>query len=154
MRIQGDISFDATPQEVWEVLVDPQVMAQCIPGCTELREIEPDVYAASLKVGVGAVSGTYQGKLRLMGKEEPTRYAMVFEGNGTQGFVRGSGEAQLRSANGSTVVSYGCDMEVGGLIASVGQRVLEGVGGFLVKQMFTKLKSHVGEDRTHEASRV
>ncbi len=154
MQIRGEINFNATPEEVWEVLLDPRVMAQCIPGCQELKEIEPDTYTAQLKVGVGAVSGTYQGKLSVTDKVELSGYSMAFEGSGKQGFVKGSGEAQLKGENGSTVLSYGCDVEVGGLIASVGQRVLEGVSQFLIKQMFTKLKSHVGQETPHEASRV
>lgn len=154
MQIRGEINFDATPEKVWGVLLDPSVMAQCIPGCQELTEIEPDTYTALLKVGVGAVSGTYQGKLSVTDKVELTSYSMAFEGGGKQGFVKGSGEAQLKAANGVTLLSYSCDVEVGGLIASVGQRVLEGVSQFLVKQMFTKLQSHVGQEKPHEASRV
>ncbi len=154
MQIRGEITFNARPEDVWEALLDPRVMAQCIPGCQELRETEPDTYTAVLKVGVGAVSGTYEGKLSVRDKVKLSSYSMALEGSGKQGFVKGNGEAQLRAADGMTILSYDCDVEIGGLIASVGQRVLEGVSQFLVKQMFTKLKSHVGQEKPHEASRV
>lgn len=139
MKILGDKTFSASPQAVWKALLDPRIMAKCIPGCQELREVGPDTYWATLKVGVGAVSGTYQGKFEIKEKIVPSRYSMEFEGNGKQGFVRGSGLTMLRSENGVTVVSYDCDVEIGGVIASVGQRLLEGVSNFLINQMFSQL---------------
>lgn len=154
MKIQGDVAFKAKREQVWEVLMDPGIIQQCIPGCQELKEIETDTYEAILKIGIGAVSGSYAGKLQLSGKKPPSQYSMVFEGSGKQGFVRGSGEARLRENGKFTALSYDCDVEVGGLIASVGQRVLEGVGKFLVGQMFTKLQGFVGEETIHETSSV
>ncbi len=139
MKIVGDKTFDASPEAVWEALLDPNIMAKCIPGCQELVEIGPDTYSATLKVGVGAVSGTYKGRFQITDKVVPSRYTMEFEGSGKQGFVRGSGLTAVYSENGVTKVSYDCDVEIGGLIASVGQRVLEGVSKFLINQMFSQL---------------
>lgn len=144
MRIEGQATFSAPQHAVWEALLDPSVMAACVPGCRELREIEADRYAVLLKIGVGAVSGTYEGNLQINDKTPPSGYRMSFEGAGAQGFVRGTGGVQLHGENGVTVVQYQCDVEVGGLIASVGNRMLSGVGKFLVNQMFSKLKSQVG----------
>lgn len=154
MKIQGNADFDASAEAVWEALLDPGVISRCIPGCQALNEIDEDTYAATLKIGIGAVSGTYQGVLRIREKDPPSHYAMAFEGGGRQGFVRGSGEARLHSVNGTTRVSYDCDVEVGGLIASVGHRVLEGVSQFLIGQMFTRLRGHVGQGEAHEARSV
>lgn len=146
MEIRGETTFKAAQEKVWEALLDPEILAQCIPGCKELREIGDDTYEVSLKVGVGAVSGSFEGKLRIDDKVPPTRYSMVFEGSGRQGFAKGAGEAQLRSENGVTVVAYSSEVEIGGLIASVGQRVLEGVSKFMVGQMFTKLRGFVEQE--------
>ena len=145
MQIEGEVNFKAPVESVWNALLDPEAIAACVPGCRELKQTDSDTYTAVLKVGVGAVSGTYEGELRIAEKEPPSRFVMIFEGAGAQGFAKGHGEAKLRADDGSTVVSYCCEVEVGGLIASVGQRALEGVGKFLIKGMFAKLESHVAK---------
>ena len=146
MKIQGESKFKASPQRVWDILLDPEIISQCIPGCQELTEVDSSTYSARLRIGIGAVSGVYEGTLRITEREAPSHYRMVFEGNGRGGFVKGNGAARLRAENGTTVVAYDCDVEVGGLIASVGQRVLEGVSGFLVGQMFSKLQSFAARE--------
>ncbi len=146
MKIKGERAFAAPRERVWEVLLDPEVIARCIPGCQRLEAVDADTFEATLKIGVGAVSGTYEGALRIQERIPPCRYAMSFEGTGRGGFVRGTGVAELRERDGATVVAYDCDVEVGGLIASVGQRVLEGVSGFLVGQMFTKLQGYAVQE--------
>ncbi len=146
MKIEGQATINALPEKVWNALLDPRVISRCIPGCHKLREMSVDKYSATLEIGIGAISGTYQGTLQVKEKIPPSRYSMAFEGHGAQGFVRGFGEAQLQGKNGVTVVSYECNVEVGGLIASVGQRMLEGLSKFLLNQMFTKLQAYVGEE--------
>lgn len=145
MKVIGQTNFDSPPERVWEALLDPGVISSCIPGCQEMTEVETDRYAAVLKIGLGPVSGLYHGTLAIRDKEPPTRYVMVFEGSGKQGFVKGAGAARLHGENGATVVSYDCDVEIGGVIASVGQRVLEGVSKFMVNQMFTGLRKRVDQ---------
>lgn len=146
MKIKGETTFDASPDRVWNILMDPEIISQCIPGCQELKEVSDDEFSARLRIGIGAVSGTYEGTLRINDRVPPSRYAMVFEGSGRGGFVKGSGEALLRAENGGTIIAYDCDVEVGGLIASVGQRVLEGVSTFLVGQMFSKLQGFAAQE--------
>ncbi len=146
MKIKGESEFKASQQRVWDLLLDPEVISRCIPGCQELKAVGDDAFEARLRIGIGAVSGTYEGTLRITERTPPSRYAMVFEGTGRGGFVKGSGHADLRAEQGGTIVAYECDVEVGGLIASVGQRVLEGVSGFLVGQMFSKLQGFAREE--------
>jgi len=143
MRLAGETSLPGARQAVWDRLVDPQIMARCLPGCQEVSAIGPDAYAVTLRIGVGPITGSYGGTMRITEQEPPARYRVVFEGSGAQGFVRGSGQARLAERNGTTLLTYDSDIEVGGLVASVGQRVLEGVGKLLVKQMFAKLSAHV-----------
>jgi hypothetical protein len=147
MKIVGETVIPGTPEAVWGRLVDPVVMAQCLPGCREVSALGPDTFAVTLNIGVGPITGTYAGTMRLTGQEPPHRYRVAFEGSGAQGFVRGTGEAQLMAQEGGTLLRYESDVEVGGLVASVGQRILEGVGRWLVKQMFTRLSAHVMDGR-------
>lgn len=146
MQIQGETTFRAPRERVWEVLLDPDAMARCMPGCQELRQVGDDTYAAVLRIGVGAVSGSFEGQLSIDEQEPPERYTMRFAGSGKQGFAKGSGETRLRADGEGTVVDYRCDVEVGGLLASVGHRVLLGVGRFLVKQMFVELRRIVEQE--------
>jgi carbon monoxide dehydrogenase subunit G len=145
MRLAGETALPGARQEVWNRLVDPHVMAQCLPGCQEVSAVGPDTYAVTLKIGVGPITGTYGGTMRITEQEAPNRYRVAFEGVGAQGFVRGTGQAQLAERDGSTVLHYESDIQVGGLVASVGQRVLEGVGKLLLRQMFAKLSAHVAQ---------
>ena len=141
MKIEGRLPFNAPPETVWKLLLDPEVMARCIPGCQELKEVGPDEYSARLKVGVGPVSGAYSGRIRITEQQPTSRYVMAVDATGAQGFVKGSGEIVLEPVGTATAVVYRCDLEVGGPLMSVGHRMLEGVGTFLVKQMFSRLQS-------------
>jgi len=143
MRLAGEHSLPGARQMVWDRLVDPQVMARCLPGCQEVNAIGPETFAVTLRIGVGPITGTYGGTMRITEQEPPERYSVVFEGAGAQGFVRGTGQAELAENGGATLLRYESEIEVGGLVASVGQRVLAGVGKLLVKQMFAKLSAHV-----------
>lgn len=154
MKVTGQVTFNASPEATWQALLDPGIISQAIPGCQELREVGVDTYTAVLRVGIGAVSGTYVGKLQISEKIPPWQYSMVFDGSGPQGFVQGAGTARLRAENGTTVVSYDCEMEIGGLLASVGQRMLEGASRFLIDQMFRKLRGYVERGNAGETRSV
>lgn len=120
MKIEGSSDIAAPRERVWAAFLDPAALARAIPGCEQLEEIGPGEYRATMKVGVAAIKGTFQGKVRLSDLEPPTR------GSGSPGFVRGDAAMELSDAEGGTRVSYSADVQVGGLIASVGERMLGG----------------------------
>ena len=124
---------------MWSAFLDPAVISTAIPGCEKLEAIGPDEYKAVMKVGVGPVKGTFEGKVRLLDQEPPHRYRMAVEGSGGPGFVRGEAVIELAEAEGGTRVSYNADVQVGGLIASVGQRMLGGVSRMMLDQFFGKM---------------
>jgi carbon monoxide dehydrogenase subunit G len=92
-----------------------------------------------MKVGVAAVKGTFEGKVRLGDKRPPESYRMAVEGSGGPGFVRGEATITLAEIEGGTRVSYSADVQVGGLIAGVGQRMLGGVSKMMTDQFFTRM---------------
>jgi carbon monoxide dehydrogenase subunit G len=92
-----------------------------------------------MKVGVAAIKGTFEGKVKLSDLEPPNRYRMAVEGSGGPGFVRGDAGMQMSDVDGGTRVSYDADVQVGGLIASVGQRMLGGVTKMMLDQFFTRM---------------
>ena len=139
MKIEGAHDLPAPRDRVWQALLDPASLAAAMPGCEKLEAIGPGEYVATLKVGVGAVKGTFEGKVRLSDAEPPSRYRMAVEGSGGPGFVRGAASLELSDVPGATRVAYSADVQVGGLIAGVGQRMLGGVARMLLDQFFSRM---------------
>lgn len=139
MKIEGSYDFPASRDWVWQALLDPDRLSRAIPGCEKLEAAGPDEYRATLKVGVAAVKGTFEGKVRLSDLQPPTRYKMAVEGSGAPGFVRGEASMELSEVEGRTRVVYSADVQVGGLIAGVGQRMLGGVAKMMLDQFFSRM---------------
>jgi hypothetical protein len=139
VKIEGSSDIPAPREQVWAAFLDPNILAQALPGCEKLEAIGPNEYKATMKVGVAAIKGTFEGKVKLSELEPPTRYRMAVEGSGGPGFVRGDAGMQMSDVDGGTKVSYDADVQVGGLIASVGQRMLGGVTKMMLDQFFTKM---------------
>ena len=139
MKIEGTRDIPAPQDRVWAAFLDPTTLAKAIPGCEGLEEVGPGEYKAVMKVGVAAIKGTFEGRVRLMDLEPPHRYRMAVEGKGGPGFVRGEAVMSLAPADGGTRVSYDADVQVGGLIASVGQRMLGGISKMMLDQFFNRM---------------
>jgi len=139
MKIEGSHDISAPRQTVWEAFLDPEQLKQAIPGCEKLERIGDDEYRATMKVGVAAVKGTFEGKVRIMDKKPPESYRMAVEGSGGPGFIRGETVITLSDNDGGTRVSYTSDVQIGGLIAGVGQRMLGGVSRMMADQFFGKM---------------
>jgi carbon monoxide dehydrogenase subunit G len=139
MKIEGSADIPAPREKVWAAFLDPNILAQALPGCEKLEAIGENEYKATMKVGVAAIKGTFEGKVKLSDLEPPNRYRMAVEGSGGPGFVRGEAGMQMSDVDGGTKVSYDADVQVGGLIASVGQRMLGGVTKMMLDQFFTRM---------------
>jgi carbon monoxide dehydrogenase subunit G len=112
-----------------------------MPGCENLKEIAPDQYEATMKVGIASVKGTYKGKVSIKDKQAPSHYILSGEGAGAPGFMQGDMSIDLQENDGGTILKYSTDAKVGGLIASIGQRMLNGVAKMMVDQFFKKMES-------------
>jgi uncharacterized protein len=144
MKIDGRFIFPASIQPVWDLLTDTQSLQACTPGCKRLTEIGNDEFEATLEIGVGPIKGTFGGKILMREKNPPFSYNLVVEGSGTIGFVRGEGKLTLeRSEDDKTAVLVAGDAQVGGLIAGVGQRLLEGVAKQMMGQFFRCLQTQL-----------
>lgn len=144
MKIEGSYEFNAPREKVWQVLLDPQIMAQCLPGCESMMEVGPDQYEANVKVGIAAVKGSYKAKVKIAEKQAPRHYVLSGEGSGGPGFMQGDLVIDLEeNGSGGTTIKYATDAKVGGLIAGVGQRMLGGIGKMLVDQFFKKVAGFV-----------
>ncbi len=143
MKFEGKYTFKAPREKVWQVLLDPKILAQCMPGCEELNEIGPDQYEANVKVGIAAVKGTYKAKISIKDKQPPSHYVLSGQGSGGPGFMQGDVVIDLEQEGGETLLKYSTDAKVGGLIAGVGQRMIGGIAKMMVDQFFKKMESFV-----------
>lgn len=139
MKLEGSYDMPVPRQRVWEAFLDPEQLRQAIPGCEKLEAIGNDEFKATMKIGVGAVKGTFEGKVRLSDKKPPDSYRLAVEGSGGPGFIRGDTVITLSDADGGTRVSFSADVQVGGLIAGVGQRMLGGVSKMMADQFFNRM---------------
>jgi uncharacterized protein len=143
VKISGTHTLAAPRDKVWAFLMDPACIAKVIIGCERLEEVAPDTYQATLKLGIAAVKGTYNGAVQLLDKTPPTRYRMRIDGSGTPGFVKGEAIVDLAEQDGQTVLTYDADTQVGGLIANVGQRMISGVAKLIINQSLKKLEDEL-----------
>lgn len=143
MKLDGTNTLAAPVETVWKTINDPEALRRCTPGLQELREIGPDTYQATLSIGIAAVKGTYAGTLRITDKQPPRHYKIALEGSGAAGFMKGEGTVDLEPQGDRTLLRWSGDIQVGGLIAGVGQRMLGGVGKMLIGQFFKCLEQQL-----------
>ena len=139
MKLAGEMTIAAPRPRVWAVLNDPALLQRHMPGCESLQCTGPDTYEAVLKIGVAAIKGTYKATLRISDRVEPASYRLHVEGSGKPGFVKGSGSVELNAQDGGTRLTYHGDLQVGGLIARVGQRLLGGITERMTREFFEGL---------------
>lgn len=142
MKLDGDFLFDARVQDVWDALFDPAVLAAVLPGCEKL-ELVDGKYVGDIKVKVGPIQGKFTGKVDLLDKVEPTSYRMVIDGRGPQGFVNATANIALAADGDKTRITYTSESQIGGKIASVGQRLVETSAKAIVKQSLEGLNENI-----------
>jgi carbon monoxide dehydrogenase subunit G len=144
MDISGSYTFNAPPERVWNVLMDPDVIASCIPGCDTFEPDGDDRYRATLTVALAAITGTYAGTVVLSDKVPHSSYRLTAEGQGRPGFVKGSSAIALRAEGDATVVDVSGTVQTGGPIARVGQRLIGSVSKMMLDRFFACLQSKLG----------
>ena len=139
MKISGEQTLSAARDRVWELFNDPNRLMRLIPGCEKLEQLASDEFTGTINVGIAAIKGVYAGKLKLDEIRPPEHYKLIVDGKGKQGFMRGSGTLDLAPTgnNGDqTVVRYTGDVQVGGTLVQVGQRVIDSAAKMLLGQFF------------------
>ena len=135
MKIEGEYTFEGSREEVWEVVRDPEVLATALPGTQSLEQVSENEYQGEMHVRIGPVAGLFSGRLVISDEVPPESLTMTVEGKGKPGFVKGTGSVQLISQEADkTLMQYQGDMQVGGRLASVGQRMMDSVSKSLLKQ--------------------
>jgi carbon monoxide dehydrogenase subunit G len=144
MKISGTSTLEAPVEKVWDAILDPAVLARCIPGCEALSTIGEDRYAMSVTAGVAAIKGTYAGEVSLADKVAPHSLTMKASGAGAPGTIDADVKVSLvQSLAGGTELSYDADATIGGAIGGVGQRMLTGVTKKMAGQFFLALDQDI-----------
>ncbi len=120
---------------------DPTVLASCMPGCESLEETAPDEYRMKMKMALASLSGAFDGHVRIVDRNPPTGFKLIVEGKGKLGFMKGEGLLTFSPSNAGTDVAYEGDVQIGGTMAAVGQRLIDGTAKMMIKKFFEKLAS-------------
>lgn len=143
MKIKATYKFKADRQTVWDLFNNTDCLARNLPGCDSLIEREPGKYDAVATIGIAGIKGTYEGKVELADPKPPISYRLIGGGGGKPGFVKGEASIEFKSDGLSTIVNCDADVQVGGLIAGVGQRMLGGISKMMLGQFFKKMAKEI-----------
>jgi uncharacterized protein len=138
---EQNLSFDINT--VWAALHDTDLLSKTIPGCRSMKAVGENSYIVAVSLGVAAVKGDYEGKVKVFDEKVPTHYRVEGEGSGAPGFIKVKTDCFLEARGNETFIRWNCEAQVGGLIAGIGGRVLTGTSKFLAKQFFNVLTNEI-----------
>ncbi|MGD9092246.1 MAG: carbon monoxide dehydrogenase subunit G [Anaerolineales bacterium] len=135
MKVKGEYVFDGPREEVWELVQDPEVLATALPGTQSLDQVGDNEYEGEMNVRIGPVGGEFSGKVILSNQQPPESLTMTVEGKGKPGFVKGLGDVNLiDQGDSTTLMKYEGELQIGGRLASVGQRLLDTTSKSMIRQ--------------------
>lgn len=146
MDFAGRYAIPAPPETVWAAINDPEVLKTCIPGCQSMAKTDETHFEAAVLLKVGPVKATFKGKVGLEDLDPPRRCVLKGEGQGgVAGFARGEAEVVLTPEDGGTSLSYNAKANVGGKLAQIGQRLIDGAAKQLADEFFAKFVATITE---------
>jgi carbon monoxide dehydrogenase subunit G len=152
MEMTGEQFIPLPQQRVWEALNDPEVLKACIPGCESIEKVSDTEYKVAMIAAVGPVKARFSGKLLLVDLNPPHSYSLSFEGSGgAAGFGKGGAQVSLTPEGSSTKLAYNAKATVGGKLAQVGSRLIDGVAKKMTDDFFAKFNQTVAPAPAAEA---
>lgn len=146
MELIAQYKFLGTTARVWDLLMDPQAISSCLPGCEAFEPLGEDRYRVVLNAGVAAITGSFEGTVEMADKNPPVSYRLTVDGRGRPGFVKGGATITLVDEEGGVTVHVAGVAQVGGLIAQVGQRLLGATTRMMMDRFFKCLQSRLRVD--------
>jgi hypothetical protein len=144
MTMTGEVELPASPDTVWAKLNDPEVLRLCIPGCESLEKLSDTEFQAIATNKIGPVKARFKGKVRLSDLDPPKGYKISGEGDGgVAGFAKGGATVALAPKDGGTLLTYNVEAQIGGKLAQLGQRLVNGAAKKLADQFFQKFAEQV-----------
>ena len=151
MKLAGEYVFDGPRDQVWELVRDPEVLATALPGTQSLNQISESEYEGEMNIRVGPISGVFSGRVVVSDEVPPESYTLSVEGRGAPGFGNGTGQVQLvDQGDGTTLMRYAGELQVGGKMAGVGQRMIETMGKSMTRQGLESLNKALQARTTAE----
>lgn len=155
IEIARTYTFEAPPDRVWQLLMDTKALASCIPGCESL---DPDaetenLYRIRLAVKLAAVMGTYDGSVQLVDMKPMDSYGLLAEGRGRPGFVKGKASVVLAPEAAATLLTVTGEVQTGGTIARLGQRLITSAARLMMDRFFKRLKA-IAEGRAQNGAEL
>ena len=127
MKLDGTYKLNVKKEVVWDALNDPEILKQCIPGCESFDKEGENSFNASATNQIGPMNATFSGVVKLSNIKKNVSYTLSGEGQSPVGFANGSADVKLAEENGTTTLSYEVNVNVGGKIAQLGSRLIDGV---------------------------
>lgn len=148
LTMTGSITLPAKAETVWEMLNDPEILGRCIPGCEEIERIEDDTgFRATARVVVGPIKARFKGKVSLSDIEPLKSYTLTGEGEGgAAGFVKGNARVRLEEIEAGTRLDYDVEAAIGGKLAQLGGRMINGIAKRQADDFFAKFEQIVNSD--------
>src|SRR5471032_927059 len=144
MEMTGEQIIPVAQAEVWPALNDPEILKACIKGCESIEKISATEFTVLMTAAVGPVKAKFKGKMQLADLDPPNSYLLSFDGQGgTAGFGKGSAKVSLAPEGAGTKLSYSVKAQVGGKLAQVGSRLIDGVAKKMADEFFTALNAKV-----------
>ena len=142
MELQDEITITAPRDEVYAALNDPEVLKSCIPGCEELVQTSENELEAKVTLKVGPVKARFSGAVTLDTADAPAGFALSGQGNGgAAGFAKGGADVRIEASETGTLLSYDVEAKVGGKLAQLGSRLIDGFAKKMADQFFTNLQT-------------
>lgn len=144
MEMSGEQRIPLPQQKVWEALNDPEILKACIPGCESIERVSENEYKVAMTAAIGPVKAKFTGKLVLADMNPPNSYSLAFEGSGgSAGFGKGSAQVSLAPEGGGTLLTYRATASVGGKLAQIGSRLIDGVARKMSDDFFARFNKTV-----------
>jgi len=144
LKLAGSYVVPAGQERAYQLLQDPVVLAKCMPGTDHLDKVAEDEYEMKMKMMIASMGGIFAGKIRIADQKPPESFRLIVDGTGKIGFIKGEGLLELVSQDEKTEVKYEGDVQVGGTIAGVGQRLLDTTAKMIIKKFFEKFAELAG----------
>jgi uncharacterized protein len=152
MEMNGEQLVLLPQQKVWEALNDPEILKACIPGCETIEKVSDTEYKVVMTAAVGPVKARFNGKLRLADLNPPQSYSLAFEGSGgAAGFGKGGAKVALAPEGDNTRLSYTAQATVGGKLAQIGSRLIDGVARKMADDFFNRFNERLAPPATAES---